>query len=74
MAQGSQVSWKDEWFTILLSIPAILAFIPGAVGYVEQGFKALNGMPDWYKAAFGLAVAASFGYRKFIGVMNNKNK
>ena len=30
MAQGSRSSWKDEWFVIVLSIPLILAFIPGA--------------------------------------------
>ena len=28
MAKGSQQSWKDEWLTILFSIPLILAFIP----------------------------------------------
>ena len=26
MAQGSQASWKDEWLTILFSIPLILSF------------------------------------------------
>ena len=26
MAQGSQSSWKDEWLTILFSIPLILVF------------------------------------------------
>ena len=29
MAQGSQSSWKDEWFVIVLSIPLVLAFVPG---------------------------------------------
>ena len=29
MAKGSQSSWKDEWLTILFSIPLILAFVPG---------------------------------------------
>ncbi len=29
MAKGSTSSWKDEWLTILFSIPLILAFIPG---------------------------------------------
>jgi len=26
MAEGSQNSWKDEWLTILFSIPLILVF------------------------------------------------
>jgi len=64
-ARGSQTSWKDEWFVILLSIPAILCFIPGWDVYVTKGFISLQQTPDWYKAAFGIAVAASFGFRKF---------
>lgn len=66
MAEGSQNSWKDEYWTIVLSIPAILAFFPGAVEYVLAGFEALNKMPDWYKAAVGIAIAAAFGYRKLV--------
>ena len=27
MAQGSQTSWKDEWLTILFSIPLVLVFL-----------------------------------------------
>jgi hypothetical protein len=27
-AEGMKYSWKDEWFTILLSIPVIMSFIP----------------------------------------------
>ena len=30
MAENSGSSWKDEFFVIVLSIPLILAFIPGA--------------------------------------------
>jgi hypothetical protein len=63
MAQGSQTSFKDEWFTLLFSVPLVMAFIPEAVGYVQQGFAVLEGMPDWYKAFLGAAVAASFGIR-----------
>jgi hypothetical protein len=61
-----QSSWKDEWFTILLSVPAILAFIPGMKQYVFDGFKALEEMPTWYIYCFVTAVAASFGMRKLI--------
>ena len=64
MAQNSGNSWKDEWFTILLSIPAIMSFIPTLDVYVKAGFAALNDTPDWYKAAFLTAVAASFGMRQ----------
>ncbi len=71
MAQGSQSSWKDEWLTILFSIPLILAFA-GEWGrtIVAEGFAALEVMPDWYQYTLGVMVAASFGVRsatKFFG-------
>lgn len=63
-AQNSKDSWKDEFYVILLSIPAILSFIPGYDIYVKAGFSALADTPDWYKAAFLTAVAASFGVKQ----------
>ena len=72
MAQGSQNSWKDEFWTIILAIPAVMAFIPSLDIYVVKGFQALSGTPDWYKAALGIAIAASFGYRKFVDVIGKK--
>ena len=71
MAQGSQNSWKDEWLTILFSIPLVLVFL-GDTGrqVVADGFAALETMPDWYQYTLGVIVAASFGVRsatKFFG-------
>ena len=71
MAQGSQNSWKDEWLTILFSIPLVLVFL-GDTGrqVVADGFAALEMMPDWYQYTLGVIVAASFGVRsatKFFG-------
>lgn len=62
-AANAANSWKDEWFTILFSVPCVLAFFPEMVPIVMQGFKVLNEMPDWYKGFLGAAVAASFGLR-----------
>ena len=72
MAQGSQNSWKDEWLTILFSVPLILCFLPfsWAEEAVQNGFAALESMPDWYQYTLGVIVAASFGVRsatKFFG-------
>ncbi len=70
MAKGSQSSWKDEWLTILFSIPLILAFIPGMEEVVANGFAQLQAMPQWYQYSLGVIVAASFGVRsatKFFG-------
>lgn len=69
---NAQTSWKDEWFVILLSVPAIMAFIPGLAQYVGLGFDELGKAPDWYLGAFGIAVAASFGFRKFADRMVKK--
>ena len=44
-AEGAQSSWKDEWLTILVSIPLILAFT-GYEDVVMRGFNALEAMPD----------------------------
>ena len=70
MAKGSSNSWKDEWLTILFSIPLILAFIPGMEDVVKNGFTQLESMPEWYQYSVGVIVAASFGVRsatKFFG-------
>lgn len=74
MAQGSQSSWKDEFWTIVLAIPAIVVFFPGASEYVREGFNVLDSMPDWYKAALGVAISAAFGVSKFQQVMRGKDK
>lgn len=65
----TQSGWKDEWFTIVLSVPAILCFIPGMAEYVRAGFDALRQTPDWYQWAFLVAIGSSFGYRKIADFM-----
>ena len=69
--QATQNSWKDEWITLLFSIPLILAFC-GDWGnaIVQAGFAALEGMPKWYQYSLGGIVSASIGMRsvsKFFG-------
>jgi len=71
-AKNSGESWKDEWFTLLFSIPLVLAFVPAAVPYVEQGFRVLDLMPDWYKQALAVLVAASVGYQKLTQLFTKK--
>mgnify|MGYP003633797157 CR=1 FL=1 len=71
MADASAHSWKDEWLTVLFSIPLILAFC-GDWGrqIVSEGFAALETMPQYYQYTLGTIVAASFGTRaatKFFG-------
>ena len=61
-ADASRNSLKDEWLTLLFSLPLIGAFT-GFEKEIEEGFRVLNGMPDYYKAFLGAAVAASFGIK-----------
>ena len=62
--KGTQNSWKDEWITLLFSIPLILAFC-GDWGrqVVTDGFTALEAMPEYYRYTLGIIVSASFGTR-----------
>lgn len=62
--QATQNSWKDEWITLLFSIPLILAFC-GDWGndIVQRGFTALETMPVWYQYSLGGIVSASIGMR-----------
>ena len=74
MARASNQSWKDECITTLFSIPLILAFIPPAVPHVQEGFRVLSTMPEWYQYGLSVIIAASFGVRGVIGIMNKVKK
>jgi len=65
-ASNSGNSWKDEWLTLLFSVPLVMAFIPEAVPYVIEGFNALESMPEWYRVYLGVIMAASFGVRQIV--------
>jgi len=69
---GMAGSWKDEWLTILFSIPLFLCFIPGAYRYVQEGFEALQRTPEWYQMSIGVIVASSFGYRRVVDFFKRK--
>jgi len=62
--RATQSSWKDEWLTILFSVPLVLAFC-GEWGreIVSAGFTALDAMPEYYRYTLGIIVSASFGTR-----------
>tara|TARA_Y100000593_G_C4219196_1_gene290909 strand:- start:216 stop:572 length:357 start_codon:yes stop_codon:yes gene_type:complete len=69
-AKASAHSWKDEFLTIIFSIPLIMCFVPGLEQYALRGFEILDKTPDFYKYTLGVIVASSFAYRgatKFFG-------
>ena len=67
-----QSGWKDEYWTIILSIPLILCFIPGLADYISKGFEALEATPEWYWYAVGVAIGSAFGVKKLADFMKLK--
>jgi|TARA_B100002019_G_scaffold288013_1_gene300947 hypothetical protein len=69
MAEASATSWKDEWFTLLLSAPVVAVMWGIGMNDVEVldrigvAFEELNRLPDWYQYLLFMAVSASFGIR-----------
>ncbi|MGB1974989.1 MAG: hypothetical protein ACPHQD_13210 [Vibrio toranzoniae] len=80
MADASANSWKDEWFTILLSLPllsvaySVIVADSTIVARVKEGFEALNLLPDWYQYMLFLAVSASFGIKGADKIMSMRKK
>lgn len=74
MAEATKNSWKDEWLTLVFSIPLILCFIPSMVPHIQQGFNALNTLPSWYHEILLVIVLASFGVKAGKGIMGQLKK
>lgn len=55
--------YKDEWVLFLVSIPMVMSFVPAWQGYVVEGFKALEGTPDWYRFLILAIFSAIYGIR-----------
>ncbi|MGL5753223.1 MAG: hypothetical protein ACRCXT_21955 [Paraclostridium sp.] len=62
----AKVSWKDEYLTILLTVPLVLAFIPYTQQAVLNGFNTLQQTPIWYLTLVSGVVASAFGLRWLI--------
>lgn len=68
-ANDMRYSLKDEWLTVLLSIPLIVIFYsavwgnPAQIEQVKIAFAAMNELPEWFTWAFLGCVAATFGLR-----------
>ena len=78
MADASAHSWKDEFWTIILSIPifmvgyAIAINDIGVIDRVDAGFQALAQLPEWYQYLLFIAISSSFGIRGVSKLMEMK--
>ena len=69
MADASNNSLKDEFWTIILAIPifmvgyAIIADDMTVVDRVQQAFATLNDLPEWYQYLLCIAISSSFGIK-----------
>jgi len=76
MADASASSWKDEFWTIVLSIPvfmvgyAIIANDTSVIDRVHLGFSALSTLPEWYQYLLFIAISSSFGIRGASKIMS----
>lgn len=68
-AEGMSTSLKDEFLTIVLTIPLMVIFYasvwgdPAMVTQVKEAFTAMTALPEWYQWSFMGCVAATFGLR-----------
>lgn len=81
MADATSNSWKDEFWSIILALPiAAVAYSVAMddatiIQRVNEGFEALNGLPEWYQYLLFIAVSASFGLKsadKLMGLKKGK--
>jgi len=63
MADATKGSWKDEYLTVVLTLPAILLFVPSMTDHIREGFKVLETLPSWYQNLLYICVTASFGIK-----------
>lgn len=68
-ANDMSTSLKDEFLTIVLTIPLAVIFYaavwgdPAMIAQVKQAFAAMSLLPEWYQWCFMGCVAATFGLR-----------
>ena len=71
LVEQSGRDWKDEWWTVLVSIPLVMAFVPGFAQYVADGFTNLEQVPDWYLYVVFAAVSFAFARRNLLPALKD---
>ena len=80
MADATQNSLKDEFWTLILALPLIsisygvMTDNPEVIERVRHGFQVLEELDDWYTYLLFLAISASFGLRSADKLMSLRKK
>ena len=80
MADATQNSYKDEFWTVILALPlmsisyGVMTDNPEVIERVRHGFRVLAELDDWYTYLLFLVISASFGLRSADKLMNLKKK
>ena len=61
----AQFSWKDEFITLIVFVPLIIAWFPEWRSHVLGWVQFINDLPMWYQILIFGITAASFGLRWF---------
>ena len=78
--ESSMYSWKDEWWTIVLSAPVVALMVGVGMGdaeliaKVKEVFAIMSTLPEWYQYLLYIAVLASFGIKGVDKMMTFKGK
>jgi len=70
-AEDMRHSWKDEWLTIIFTIPMVVVFYgaiaddPAIIERITLAVRTITELPEWYVHIMYGIVAASFGLRTF---------
>ena len=80
MADASANSWKDEFWTLVLSVPifmigySIIVDDPSIIARTKLAFQALDELPDYYQYLLFICISASFGIKGVDRLLNIKKK
>ena len=80
MADASATSWKDEFWTLVLSVPifmigySIIVDDPSIIERTKLAFQALDELPDYYQYLLFICISASFGIKGVDRLLSLKKK
>ncbi len=80
MADASANSWKDEFWTLVLSVPifmigySIIVDDPSIIARTKLAFQALDELPDYYQYLLFICISASFGIKGVDRLLSLKKK